>query len=168
METHALVLALALTLPLALYGVPYAYAATSTLTTYSVQQSNLVANGSDQLFNLRCLSPSDSSAAYPALSFPILRPDNPFIHVFLPLNSAGTQATDGQTVNGWKVDVTNTEGHAFNVIVIILCTTSITVAGIGVPEFGSLYVAIALGAVAYFMLSRRFARRPTISAQPQP
>jgi hypothetical protein len=46
-----------------------------------------------------------------------------------------------------------------------ICQTPITVAGIGVPEFGSFYVAIALGAVVYFMLSRRLARSPTISPQ---
>jgi hypothetical protein len=45
----------------------------------------------------------------------------------------------------------------------IICQTPVTVAGIGVPQFGSLYVAIALGAVAYFLMSRRFARTPTIS-----
>jgi hypothetical protein len=35
---------------------------------------------------------------------------------------------------------------------------------VGVPEFGSLYVAIALGALVYFMLSKRYARRPLVSA----
>jgi len=44
----------------------------------------------------------------------------------------------------------------------------ITVAGIGVPEFGSLYIAIALGAVLYFLLARRYSGRPTISAQVGP
>ena len=47
----------------------------------------------------------------------------------------------------------------------MVCQTPVTVAGVGVPEFGSLYAAIALGAVAYFMLSRRLTRRPTLSAQ---
>jgi hypothetical protein len=48
----------------------------------------------------------------------------------------------------------------------IICQSAVTLpAGIGVPEFGSLYVAIALGAVVYFMMSRRFARRPTMSGQ---
>jgi hypothetical protein len=46
----------------------------------------------------------------------------------------------------------------------VICQTPLTVAGIGVPEFGSLYVAIALGAVVYFVMSRRLARRPTMSA----
>jgi hypothetical protein len=46
--------------------------------------------------------------------------------------------------------------------VYAVCQMPIAVGGISVPEFGSLCVAIALGAVAYFMLSRRFARRPTI------
>jgi hypothetical protein len=51
-----------------------------------------------------------------------------------------------------------------SVDVWVVCQTPITVAGIGVPEFGSLYVAIALGAVVYFVMSRRLARRPTMSA----
>jgi hypothetical protein len=49
--------------------------------------------------------------------------------------------------------------------VYIICQSPITVAGVGVPEFGSLYVAIALGAVVYFMLSRRFGRRPATLLQ---
>jgi hypothetical protein len=52
------------------------------------------------------------------------------------------------------------------VVVDVVCQTPIAaVAGVSVPQFGSLYVAIALGAVAYFMLSRRFARTPTISPE---
>jgi hypothetical protein len=63
----------------------------------------------------------------------------------------------------WKVTAENTDGGISQQLVIVaVCQTPITVAGIGVPQFGSLHVAIALGAVAYFMLSRRFARRPTI------
>jgi len=47
----------------------------------------------------------------------------------------------------------------------VICQTPINVAGIGVPQFGSLYVAIALGAVLYFLLSKRFAGRPSLSAK---
>jgi hypothetical protein len=43
-----------------------------------------------------------------------------------------------------------------------ICMTPVTVAGIGVPEFGSLYAAIALGAVVYFMLSRYSSRKPSL------
>jgi hypothetical protein len=46
-----------------------------------------------------------------------------------------------------------------------VCQTPITVAGIGVPEFGSLYMAIALGAVAYFLMARRLARSPAVPAR---
>jgi hypothetical protein len=46
-----------------------------------------------------------------------------------------------------------------------VCQTPVTVAGVSVPEFGSLYVAIALGAVLYFLLARRFA--PTKAALPR-
>jgi hypothetical protein len=166
MDRGALVVALALTLPLAFYGIPYAYAATTTITTYSVQQSSFVPSGSNNAFIVRCLSPSDFSGVYPALSAPI-DPQKLYMSAFDPLNSAGTVATDGQTVNGWGVQVSNRDASGANMNVIILCTTAITVAGIGVPQFGSLYVAIALGAVAYFLLSRRLAGRPAIPALAQ-
>jgi len=149
MERRALVLALALTLPLALYGIPYAYA-------------------------------SQVSTSYTAL----------WHDVVLPLHTVTDAATcnSGDYVTGggwegtgrivvhtseaqalgpgpvqWKVTAENTDGGiSQQLVVVAVCQAPITVGGIGVPEFGSLYVAIALGAVVYFMLSRRFARRPTI------
>ena len=41
-------------------------------------------------------------------------------------------------------------------IVLAVCQVPITVAGVSVPEFASLYLAIAIAVVAYFMLSGRF------------
>jgi hypothetical protein len=72
-------------------------------------------------------------------------------------------AQGGPPPNSWDVQVIDKvlDGSAAGAQVV--CQTPIVVAGIGVPQFGSLYVAIALGAVVYFMLSRRFARKPTTS-----
>jgi hypothetical protein len=155
MERRALVLALALTLPLALYGVPYAYA-------------------------------SQVSTSYTALWHDVVLPNQTVTDV--------ATCTSGDYVTGggwegtarivvytseaqpfgpgpslWKVTAHNIDGGISQQLVIVaVCQTPISVAGIGVPEFGSLYVAIALGAVVYFMLSKRLNRKPTISASINP
>src|SRR6266550_6695884 len=49
MERRAVILAMALTLPLALYGVPYAYAST-TSSTYNVYNGVSVGFGETQIF----------------------------------------------------------------------------------------------------------------------
>jgi hypothetical protein len=67
-----------------------------------------------------------------------------------------------ETANAWVVEAS---GFSIDTTAQVTCQSPITVAGIGVPQFGSLYVAIALGVVVYFILSRRYAGRPTISAQ---
>jgi len=59
MERRALVLALALTLPLALYGVPYAYAATTQSTYIVTSDSRFIAGGHVDLFSAHCSSPLD-------------------------------------------------------------------------------------------------------------
>jgi hypothetical protein len=83
----------------------------------------------------------------------------------VPTISGATPTTTGQTPDGWFFQGVNNDVNDNTASVWVVCQTPITVAGIGVPQFGSLYVAIALGAVVYFMVARRFGRRPTISAQ---
>ena len=75
--------------------------------------------------------------------------------------------SNSEPVSGvsWGIEVTNIGSFNIDVNAVAVCQTPIIVAGIGVPQFGSLYVAIALGALVYFMLSRRYVRRPTMSAQ---
>jgi hypothetical protein len=72
--------------------------------------------------------------------------------------------SNGQTPNAWEAGANNPSSVDVGMYAEVICQTPLTVAGIGVPEFGSLYVAIALGAVVYFVMSRRLARRPTMSA----
>jgi hypothetical protein len=153
MEKRALVLALALTLPLALYGIPYAYAAT-TSSSYQVKGDFIFipANFGTGIAHANCQNGDYATGGgfSQGGGFDIL----------------SSEATSDTNPGGWSVNAQNPSAntHLF-VRADAICQTPITVAGIGVPEFGSLYVAIALGAVAYFMLSRRFGRKPTISAR---
>jgi hypothetical protein len=90
-----------------------------------------------------------------------------------PYYSAGAQVfvdstwpnTFAGATNSWSIEEFNPgDATIGQVYVMVVCQTPVTVAGIGVPQFSSLYAAIALGAVAYFIMARRFAGRPTISA----
>jgi hypothetical protein len=157
-EKRAVVVALALTLPLALYGVPFAYAA-STQTTYVVKLNQNVDREYIQI--VKCLSPSDYTQHYSVGSNDL----NPVTTYAAILNSNGDFAGTGDIPNGWYIHIYNNNGFTITFMLQIICQSPITVAGIGVPEFGSLYVAIALGAVIYFMMASRFAGRPTVSAE---
>jgi hypothetical protein len=154
MERRALVLALALTVPLALYAVPYTYAAV-TSSSYIVY----LTTGTNFLV-VHCHS-GDYATGGGGESFSPghLSTSSPYSYDFV--TNSYSPITSG-TPNAWWVDSVG-EG-ATGVAAWVICQTPITIGGIGVPQFGSLYVAIALGAVVYFMMARRFARRPTISA----
>jgi hypothetical protein len=165
MERRAAVLALALTLPLVLYGVPYAYAVT-TSSTYVV---NDVASATTSSLVVRVHCNTGDYATGGGVE--ATGADVVAVGFSEPLFFDGTNyfTVVGGQPNAWVGGAHTTSGANVGMIVRawVVCQTPITVAGIGVPEFGSLYAAIALGAVAYFMLSRRFARRPTISAEVQ-
>jgi hypothetical protein len=176
LEKRALVLALVLTLPLALYGVPYAYA--SVTTSDHVVHSTLTVQG-DSVRNINVACPAGDYAVsggfFPnsmgmsssgSMNTVIALPE--IIASFPTVGGAGGLTT-GQTPDGWEFYGGNIQAstQVATADVWVVCETPVIVGGVSVPEFGSLYVAIALGAVAYFMLSRRFARRPTISAQLQ-
>jgi hypothetical protein len=166
MERRALVLALSLTLPLALYGIPYAYAATTsssyvvttshTLIASDVPPTDLTANchSGDYATGGGAGTDADTTAIVATFSGP---------------TRGGSVVGSGQP-DGWRASFNypNPAGTFYAGIaleVFAICQTPLTVAGIGVPQFGSLYVAIALGAVVYFMLARRAAGRPTLSRQ---
>jgi len=161
MERRALVLALALTLPLALYGIPYAYAVT-TQSTYVKQDQGVVPASSSLAFHLQCSSSSDFTQHW---SSEHERSNLVEIRAVDALNNNGLTALNGDNPNGWLIVIHNpSSSNAIFESVQIICQSPITtVAGVGVPEFGSLYVAIALGALVYFMLARRSAKRSIIS-----
>jgi hypothetical protein len=151
-ERRALVVALALTFPLLLFGVPYAYANT-------VSSSYTVSSSTSQ--QVHCNSGDYATGGGGVVASGAVRASEPLVGGSVPSSPA-----DGAP-NGWYIDGTvSLVSGTF--LVFVVCQTPITVAGVTVPEFGQLYVAIALGAVAYFMLSRRFTRRPTMSAEASP
>jgi hypothetical protein len=152
MEKHALVLALALTLPLVLYGVPYAYASV-TSSSYVVYGGGGATPFNKSQFVVYCHSGDYVTGG----GFDLYDQTTQLI----------TSAPLGQPVSvfeGWYIQVYNPSSTTYGTRVWAVCQTPIVVAGVSVPEFGSLYVAIALGAVVYFTMSRRLARRPTMSA----
>jgi hypothetical protein len=155
MEKRALLLALALTLPLAIYGIPYAYAI-STSSTYTVDDVKVVSPHSTVELVATC-NPGDyaTGGGY----------DSGFEGgLGAPVYALASFSSGGVNPNSWNVFLLNPNDAASFVTARVICQTPITVAGVTVPEFGSLYLAIALGAVVYFMLSRHFMRRPAISA----
>jgi hypothetical protein len=159
MERPALVMALALTLPLAIYGVPYAYATVSS-ATYTVGNFFTVpAHSTANLYDSVC-----NSGDYVTGGGVNAAVGNGNEQVLGSIATRGDNPT-ASPPDRWTGIASNPSGISDEVFVGAVCQTPITVAGVGVPEFGSLYVVIALGAVVYFMLSRRFARRPTISLQ---
>ena len=154
MEKRALVLALALTLPLALYGIPYAYAAQSSSSYVVIEHDATLV----PVARAHCDTGDYATGGGG-------RPDNPFDHIVTsePLFFDGTTysiVSTGQQPNAWGV-LTDHPGITSEVV----CQKPIPlVAGISIPEFGSLYVAIALGAVIYFALSRQHAGKRTAQA----
>jgi hypothetical protein len=151
MEKRAFVLALALTLPLVLYGIPYAYAATTTSSYINTVDCD------NNLGGVECAvhcNTGDFATGGGVSS----NSDQAFVQVNQPMFFDGAiylqTNTNGDRPNAWEGGVSPPE---FPLSVWVVCQTPITVAGIGVPEFGSLYVAIALGAVIYFALSRQHA-----------
>jgi hypothetical protein len=162
-EKRALALALALTVPLALYGVPYAYAATLS-SSYVVTTTSTLPTASSIGASAHC-----NTGDYATGGGVNPQEGGAVVSRSLPLHFDGTSyssISSGQP-NAWNGEVVSTAGtqEDFGIATYVICQTPITVAGIGVPEFGSLYLAIALGAVLYFMLSRRFARRPAMPSQ---
>jgi hypothetical protein len=153
MERRALVLALALAIPLALYGIPYSYASTFS-SSYENRFVGTVDANSNTAGIARC-----NSGDYGTGGGYIVNDPNVKISLSVPATGS-TIDFDGQRPDGWIVHVWNPDSSASGFSVYVICQTPVLVAGISAPEFGSLYVAIALGAVAYFMLSRRYAGRP--------
>jgi hypothetical protein len=145
---------------LGLNGIPYAYAA-QTSTSYHIENDCNVNPGGD--FCFAACNPGDYATGG---GFHLI-PDAVGAGATIVGSGyhAGTNPPTSWSVNGHNPSAST---FANGMQAQVICQTPITVAGIGVPKFGSLYVAIALGAVAYFLLSRRFMARPTPPAQAWP
>jgi hypothetical protein len=167
MERRALVVALALMLPLALYGIPYAYAVTTAGQTTVVRATHTFNYLTDpNPYELLVHCPTGYYATGGGAGQDL---DTVDIGISGSLPAIGGSVDLGPaTPDGWVAfyNIANpSTNNGVDLQVLAVCQAPITVAGIGVPQFGSLYIAIALGAAVYFMLSRRFTRRPTISMQ---
>jgi hypothetical protein len=162
MEKRTVFLALALTLPLALYGVPYAYASVSS--SDHVVRSTLTVSGGG-VNNVNVLCPSGDYAVSGGYRTAGTGVSSSGVQAFPDIvstfpTSGGVPTTTGETPDGWRFDAGNSALNEHAADVWVVCQTPITVGGIGVPEFGSIYVAIALAALVYFMLARHFTRKP--------
>lgn len=162
MEKRALIVALALVVPLALYGVPYA--AASTGSTYAVYTTlNVVGPGTVQGTAMCNAGDYATGGGYGLIG------GGSQVRDFSPaIDSAGDSPSTGQTPTGYFLQVTTSSSADVEFQLWAVCQSPITVAGLGVPQFGSLYVAIVLGALVYFALSRRYSRKapalPTATA----
>jgi hypothetical protein len=153
-QTRALVVALALTLPLAVYGIPYAYAVT-TSSSYVVKTVDLIAPANGHADSLVTCHSGDyaTGGGFSA---------DTDTHYYWQWN--GPQPPDSPPTN-WHVALYNPDSSSKLFGAFVVCQTPITVAGVSVPEFGQLYIAIALGALIYFVMARRFSMPKTITAK---
>jgi hypothetical protein len=160
MDRNGKILILALAVPLLLYGVPYAYA-TTTSSSYVIGihpnvPANTILDGPEVFCN-----PGDYATG---VSFGVARGET--VLGMQPLSATGPIITTGIPV-GFHFTVFNSDSQDHGVDLYVVCQTPITVAGITVPEFGSLYGAIVLAAVAYFGLSLLRSRRISTTAVPK-
>lgn len=143
---------LALTLPLVLFSGGYAYAAIMS-SSYVVVVSGTVSPGSTSSPTALTLQADCNTGDYVTGGGWNSGNDPPTHPISMPTKGDATIFTNGVTPDGWQVAFENTNGISYGVSAYAVCQTPITSAGLTVPEFGSLYVAIALGALVYFGLS---------------
>ncbi len=161
MNLRALFVILALTLPLVLYGIPYAYAATST-SSYQVHNFVTIPNDST-IHEVDAVCNSGDYAVGGGYNTAV---GNLNEVVFGAIPTTGASHSITGTPDRWTALVKNSGSVSDEIDVAVVCQTPLTVAGIGVPEFGQLYVAIALGALVYFLIARRYSPPKAIGARP--
>ncbi len=148
---------MALTIPLMLYGIPYAYAATVGQTTI-VSITHTIVSTDLTSIDLQVNCPSGDYATGGSAGTDLDTTN--VVPTFSGPTVGGTVAGSG-TPDGWRAgfNFDSTSAVTFDVggvlELFVICQAPITVAGIGVPQFGSLYLAIALGALVYFVMARR-------------
>lgn len=141
-----------LAVPLALYFVPYSFAATSS--TYLVTTTFSVSGPGTGDGTASCNSGDYATGGgYGQIGAASSVED------FLP-----TPSVSGDEPTGYYLQVSTTGTFSFSVWAI--CQTPIAVAGIGVPEFGQLYIAIALGALVFYLMGRYMSRNKVTSVAP--
>ncbi len=157
MDRNNKVLILALVVPLVLYGVPYASAVISS-SSYVVYATS-DGTGSSATSAVAACNAGDYATGGGAEETGVT---TGFVFSSKPHLIGVGDITSGQP-NAWYGAVETVNGAAstdsFGINVWVVCQSPITVAGVTVPEFGSLYVAIALAAVLYFALTTIRQRR---------
>ncbi len=149
-----------------LFGVPYAYA-TMTSSSYQVVSSQITLVAGSTLGGLAQCNSGDyatGGGAFPNLTETGFG-SNEFIVSSFGVTNGGLFASNGVAPNGWRAVVENPTTSDNGFYVVVVCQSPITVAGVTVPEFGQLYVAIALGAMVYFLMARRFSGPRTIGTK---
>jgi hypothetical protein len=169
-RNQRMILVLALVVPLLSYGVPYAYATiTSSAYTVKVQGTVFAGSFSDLSFVASCNSGdyATGGGVLTGTSTSSSVSVDTSMHIQASTPAKGDKpAQPNDRPDGWYGVVFNSDSSDHQFELFAVCQTPVTVAGIAVPEFSSLYVAIALAALVYFMLARHFTRRPsTVSAQ---
>jgi len=157
MNRNQKIFILTLAIPLVLYGAPYAYAATVS-SSYVV--SNTLWVITPATYSLTATCNTGDYATGGGAEFPVSTGN---IIYSLPVGTAPP--------TGWAATAyyPGSGEPSVALIVKVVCQTPITVAGIGVPEFGSLYAAIAIAAIAYFGLTllrtKKTAKLPVAAPQ---
>lgn len=151
MKRRVLVAALALTLPLLLYGVPYAYAAFT---------STYVKTGTGTGFAYAHCNTGDYATGGGGRVDNLVTP----LRVSAPV-VGNVYAADNEQPDGW-IAISGPADVVPSVDTWVVCQHPATVAGVTVPEFGQLYLAIALGALVYFLLARRYSSTKPFSVRP--
>ena len=140
MNRNQKIFIIALAMPLLLYSVPYAYAATVS-STYVVSNGVPVSPQTEVDVAAYCNTGDYATGGGFYLTGVTGISSEPY-----PVGASPPPAWEASAYNP-----SSTLSHFLTVYAV--CQTPITVAGIGVPEFGSLYAAIAIAAIAYFGLS---------------
>ncbi len=149
---------LALTAPLVLFSGGYAYAA---ITTSSYMVHNFVTIANDSTVHEVDAVCNSGDYALGGGTNTAVGNLNEVVLGSIPTLGAGHSITG--TPDRWTALVRNSGAASDEIDVAVVCQTPVTVAGITVPEFGSLYAAFALAAAVYFGLSllrRRTTQRP--------
>jgi hypothetical protein len=124
MQRHSLVFALALALPLALYGVPYAYASVAS-SDHVVRSLLTVAAGAESAVNVACPTGDYAvSGGYESgsISFSSSTGHRFFPDIFSTVPTLGGVPTNtGQTPDGWDFAGTNDDVGPDSAQVWVVC-----------------------------------------------
>ena len=143
MKKDLKILVLLLAIPLLLFGTGYAYAQQTTSSYLTYLSVDVPAGQSSGAVDVYCDTGDFATGGASAKEGEmILNGESP-----LP------QAL-GATPWGWRADAVNPTEDPLQLTVYVVCMSPITIAGIGVPEFGSIYILMIIGAAVYLVLTK--------------